>query len=161
MENMKHSMILYLYIKTGVAFILAEALCIFTAFFVEKYSCLLFLPLVALWFAYAIWSIYKQEKSGNIITICANCEDILANHKVLNAMSKKQAYRFLSIPEDDAQPVTFYITEENGKFKPGETYCMLFRKTANNSLSERNLLTFQTYHYEIATTLTETEPSED
>lgn len=162
MDEMKHNLLVFMYIKTGVAFLLATTLCIVTSIFIQEYSCLLFLPVIALWFAYSIWSIHKQQKDGNLVAIFAECQDIMPNKiMVLDKFSKKKSFRFVTISEAGEESTTFYIVEEYGKFRPGESYCLLFRRSDSNDYSEKNLLTSTTIHQTVGTTLTVTNTAED
>ena len=52
-----------------------------------------------------------------------------------------RTYRFLAKSNEDNAD-SLYIKAERGKYREGETYCLLFREVPSGEYNEKNLLTY-------------------
>lgn len=130
-----------LYIKIIAAAMAAISLCVAASWITHQWSNLWFAALALVGFGYTFYSVYNAQRKGQIVSIQALCIGTMDTNSVLSKAQKMRTYRFLAkSDEDDAD--SLYIKAERGKYREGETYCMLFRKVPSGEYNEKNLLTY-------------------
>lgn len=130
-----------LYIKIIAATMAAISLCVAASWITHQWSNLWFAVLALIGFGYTFYSVYNAQRKGQIVSIQALCIGTMDTGSVLSKAQKMRTYRFLAKSnEDDAD--SLYIKAERGKYREGETYCLLFREVPSGEYNEKNLLTY-------------------
>lgn len=130
-----------LYMKTIAAAIAAISLCIAASIATKIWSGLWLVLMAIAAFGYTLFMIRYDEKKGNIIGIRGECIGPMEEDKFLTKVKKQKTYRFIARSEED-EASSLYIKADAGKFREGEVYYLLFKKSPTNEYNEKNLLTY-------------------
>ena len=137
----ERKIIRFLYIKIIAAAIAAISLCVVASWVTNVWSNLWLAVLMLLGFGYTLFSVYSAEQKGQIVSIQATCIGAMDIESVFDKMHKNRTYRFIA-ESNMSETDSLYIQAERGKFREGETYCLLFRKNPSGTFNEKNLLTY-------------------
>lgn len=130
-----------LYMKIVAAAIAAISLCLVATYILEMWKYLWVAALALIGFGYTFYSVYRAQKQGIIVSIHAVCVGAMELDTIIDKVQKLRTYRFLAKSDvDDADSI--YIRTEKGKFREGETYCLLFKQNPSGKFNESNLLTY-------------------
>lgn len=130
-----------LYMKIIAAAIAAISLCIVASYITHMWKNLIFAVLALIGFGYTLGSVYMAQKQGKIVSIHAVCIGAMELDTVFDKAQKIRTYRFLAKSDED-EADSIYIKTEKGKFREGETYCLLFKLMPSGKFNEKNLLTY-------------------
>lgn len=130
-----------LYMKIIAAAMAAISLCVAASWITHQWSNLWFAALALVGFGYTFYSVYSAQSKGQIVSIQALCIGPTDTESVLSRAQKIRTYRFLAKSDVD-ETDSLYIKAEKGKYREGETYCLLFRKAPSGEFNEKNLLTY-------------------
>ena len=110
---------------------------------------------IALWYVYTAYSVHAKTKKGEIISVYAKCVDVEEQTWVEKRAKRNPLYRFIAMSseanaengtntllngDENEGEVSLFIRAPLRKFRPGELYCMLFRKTDDGQYTEQMLI---------------------
>lgn len=154
---MEENILLRFYLKVGFCALVALILSIVMTMLLNAPQMILFGLAIVLWYAYTAYSVYAKAKKGEIISVYAKCVDVEAQTWVEKRAKRNPLYRFIAMRseaavengtdvllDDDGNEVevSLFIRAPLRKFRPGELYCMLFRKSDDGQYTEQMLIAF-------------------
>ena len=152
---MEESILLRFYLKVGFCALAALILSIVMMMFLNAPQMILFGLAIALWYGYTAYSVYAKTKRGEIISVYAKCVDVEEQTWVEKRVKRNPLYRFIAMSsgadtessvnallndDENEGEVSLFIRAPLRKFRPGELYCMLFRKTDDGQYTEQMLI---------------------
>lgn len=137
---MEEKIIQRLYFKIILAGVSGVALCITAAFLLNSLAPIWTSALVISAAVFAWLSIRSDIAQSKIVSVYVQCCDVMNGRSYIKANSHV-TFRFLVKDIYDSS-VYLYIKGETGKFREGERYCLLFKKSQDNSYNEQNLLAY-------------------
>lgn len=152
---MEKDVLLRFYLKAGLCAATALVLSIVAAFYLKTFQMVLFGLAIVLWYLHTAYSVHRKAQNGEIVSVYAKCIDIEEQTWLEKKTKRNPLYRFLAVcadetgrPEAPAEEseeegeVSLFLRAPVRRFRPGELYCLLFRKTEDSRYNEQMLIAY-------------------